>query len=129
MVKSYIDALRRFRKVLSVLKSVNDVSELNKEKVVELIRNLLEGVMILKEVNPPTSLDLTNVAATALDKGVINPELYADITELNVIINASRNIHSVGRVKYLSRKIIEKLLKLASETDPYVTLDADIFRY
>ena len=124
--KVYIEALRKFRKVIPLIKSINDVTNISSDKVLYIVKELLEGLMLLKGVNPPSSLDLTNVAAFALDHKVINPKQFALIAELNV---ACRSMRLTKKYSKLYEEIVHELLKLANEIDPYVSLDAEIFRY
>ncbi len=80
-------------------------------------------VLLLRGIYLP-ELDITNLASIALDKGLIDRELYADIVTSNLILNG----YTSTDLKIVE-KTIERMLNELSKHDPYIDQQMSLFRY
>lgn len=95
------------------------VSDL-KHALSSLIRSY---VLFLKGHYLP-DLDITNLASIALDKGLIDGELYANIVTSNLILNGY-----LRRDLNIVEETFNAILKELSKRDPYVNQQMLLFRY
>jgi len=130
MLASYNEALSRISKVLRnlypLLRDKADssyLSSIDAVRFLEYIKLLLESLLILKGFRPP-SLDVTNIAAIALDLGLISSKEFSVITDLNVKIRLGWRLKSNELID-----IISALLRRIEEVDPYVRRDLRLFIY
>ena len=77
----------------------------------------------MKGFRPP-SLDITNIAAIALDLGLISSKELSAIIDLNVKIRLGWRLKSDELID-----IISTLLRRIEEVDPYVRRDLRLFIY
>ncbi len=130
MLTSYNEALSRISKVLRNLypllrdkAGLSHLSSIDAVRFLEYIKLLLESLLILKGFRPP-SLDVTNIAAIALDLGLISSKEFSVITDLNVKIRLGWRLKSNELID-----IIFTLLRRIEEVDPYVRRDLRLFIY
>jgi len=130
MLASYNEALSRISKVLRNLYPLlrdktcsSYLSSIDAVRFLEYIKLLLESLLILKGFRPP-SLDVTNIAAIALDLGIISSKEFSVITDLNVKIRLGWRLKSNELID-----VISTLLRRIEEVDPYVRRDLRLFIY
>jgi len=130
MLTSYNEALSRISKVLRNLypllrdkASLSYLSNIDAVRFLEYIKLLLESLLILKGFRPP-SLDVTNIAAIALDLGLISSKEFSVITDLNVKIRLGWRLKINELID-----IVSTLLRRIEEVDPYVRRDLRLFIY
>lgn len=112
LVKEAVDSYAKYRKD-------GEASDLK-----NALSSLLRSYVLLLEGSYLPELDLTNLASVALDKGIIDSELYSDIVTANLILNGylSSNLSLV-------EEVFNKLLDKLSKHDPYVSQQMYLFRY
>ena len=130
MLASYNEALSRISKVLRNLYLLlrdktgsSYLSSIDAVRFLEYIKLLLESLLILKGFRPP-SLDVTNIAAIALDLGIISSKEFSVITDLNVKIRLGWRLKSNELID-----VISTLLRRIEEVDPCVRRDLRLFIY
>jgi len=130
MLASYNEALSRISKVLRNLypllrdkAGLSYLSSIDAARFLEYIKLLLESLLILKGFRPP-SLDITNIAAVALDLGLISSKEFSVITDLNVKIRLGWRLKSDELIN-----IVTTLMRRIEEVDPYVRRDLRLFIY
>ena len=130
MLASYNEALSRISKVLRNLypllrdkAGLSYLSSIDAARFLEYIKLLLESLLILKGFRPP-SLDITNIAAVALDLGLISSKEFSVITDLNVKIRLGWRLKSDELIN-----IVSTLMRRIEEVDPYVRRDLRLFIY
>lgn len=121
-LRSYGDSLRLFNEAVDLLSKVRDDDW--KEVMGEVLRKLLQALILLKGggFRPPS--DLTYLAAQALEVGAIDDKLFALIVEANLTLN---NYSRSGRDFIIG--IAFALLERAAQLDPYLSQQMLLFRY
>ncbi len=130
MRASYNEALSRVSKVLRNIQPLirsklhlDYLSNNDAVKFLEYIKLLLESLLILKGFRPP-SLDITNIAAMALDLGLISRNEFSIIADLNVKVRLNNEIKGDDLIS-----VISTLLERLENVDPYVKRDLRLFLY
>jgi len=121
-LKSYGDSLRLFNEAMDLLSKARDDNW--KEIMGEVLRKLLQALILLKGggLRPPS--DLTYLAAQALEVGAIDDQLFALVVEANLTLN---NYSSSGRD--FVTEVAFTLLERAAQLDPYLSQQMLLFRY
>jgi len=121
-LKSYGDSLRLFNDAVNLLSKASDNNW--REVLGDVLRKLLQALILLKGggFRPPS--DLTYLAAQALEIGAIDSELFALIVEANLVLN---NYSSLGK-DFLTR-VVHALFEKAAQLDPYLSQQMLLFRY
>ncbi|MEM2020966.1 MAG: hypothetical protein QXP80_01910 [Zestosphaera sp.] len=118
----YSEALRL------VNEAVNSYDRFKKEGKISDLREALalllrSYVLLLRGVYLP-ELDITNLASIALDKELIDRELYANIVTSNLILNGYMSMD----LKIVEETVM-RMLKELSKHDPYINQQMNLFRY
>lgn len=118
----YSEALRL------VNEAVNSYDRFKKEGKISDLREALalllrSYVLLLRGVYLP-ELDITNLASIALDKELIDRELYANIVTSNLILNGYMSMD----LKIVEETVM-RMLKELSKHDPYINQQMSLFRY
>ena len=121
-LRSYGDSLRLFNEAVDLLSKVRDDNW--REIMGEVLRKLLQALILLKGggFRPPS--DLTYLAAQALEIGAIDDKLFALIVEANLTLN---NYSRSGRNFIV--EVTSALLERAAQLDPYLSQQMLLFRY
>jgi len=121
-LRSYGDSLHLFNEAIDLLSKVKDDNW--KEIMGEVLRKLLQALILLKGggFRPPS--DLTYLAAQALEVGAIDDKLFALIVEANLTLN---NYLRAGRGFIM--RVVSALLERAAQLDPYLNQQMLLFRY
>ncbi len=121
-LRSYGDSLRLFNEAVDLLSKVKDDNW--REIMGEVLRKLLQALILLKGggFRPPS--DLTYLAAQALEVGAIDDKLFALIVEANLTLN---NYSRSG--KNFIIRVASALLERAAQLDPYLSQQMLLFRY
>ncbi|OYT51404.1 MAG: hypothetical protein B6U73_02040 [Desulfurococcales archaeon ex4484_204] len=121
--KSYSDALRHFARALRLIE-VAEVSSEWRTYSIDSIREALTGLLILGNVGLTSHMDLTNLAALALDKGLLNLDDFSRIAYLNVRLRTGSTVSFKD-----AKLIVDKIIKISSSKDPYLSRQLRLFRY
>ncbi len=121
-LKSYGDSLRLFNEAVDLLSKVREDNW--REILGEVLRKLLQALILLKGggFRPPS--DLTYLAAQALEVGAIDDRLFALIVEANLTLN-----HYSGLGQGFILRVVSALLERAVQLDPYLSQQMLLFRY
>lgn len=120
---SYGDALRLFNQAIDEMEKIT-----KEEKWESRARNalslILKALLLLSGKKLPPDIDLTNLAAMALDAEIITDEEFAEIVEVNLALNGFGEL-SINKFTLIFRK----LLRGAEKIDPYLSQQMTLFRY
>jgi len=122
---SYSDALRTFSEALARYhRAINSHSSKGTWITCKEALNLiLRGILILKGVSLP-ELDLVYIASIAMDKGLIDEKIFAELIDLNLKLNG----YGEPSIAEFANTFM-KLLSIAVTLDPYLNQQLNLFRY
>ena len=125
---SYSDALRLFNQAIDELTSIStsppeDPLELT-NLLMRALSDVLKALLILTGRGYYPYADITNLAALLLESGVINKELFSEV------VNAYLGLRGIIKIdRDYTIRVIRKLIRVASERDPYLNQQLTLFRY
>ncbi|MCD6428408.1 MAG: hypothetical protein J7L12_02185 [Desulfurococcales archaeon] len=124
---SYSDALRLFNKVIKQLNTASRISKKSPELADTLLNALvdaLRALLVLLGYGYYSYSDVTNLAALLLESGVIDRETFSEV------VNAYLGLRGVIEVdEDYVLGVIRKLIYIASDLDPYLNQQLNLFRY
>ncbi|MEM0105489.1 MAG: hypothetical protein QXX81_02945 [Zestosphaera sp.] len=112
LINDAIDSYNRFKRN----GRINDLKH--------ALSNLLRSYILLSSGHYLPDLDITNLASIALDEGLINGELYAEIVSSNLVLNG----YLTGSLSVVE-ETFNTVLKELSKYDPYINQQMLLFRY
>ncbi len=120
---SYGDALRLFNQAIDEMEKITKEGKLG-GRARNALSLILKALLLLSGRKLPPDIDLTNLAAMALDAGIITDEEFAEIVEVNLALNGFGEL-SMSKFALVFRK----LLHGAEKIDPYLSQQMTLFRY
>ncbi len=117
------DGLRLLNQALNSLSKVRELREW-REEAYNALTDLLRALIALHTGKVISRMELTSIAAIALDRGLIDPRTYAEIVRINLGLHKFLNL---SRDDFI--ELFEEILRELAEKDAYLSPQLNLFRY